>query len=106
MQGTIEQIKFTDKDHAVIAYTDIDTSCGQSGSMILLVEDQSKLIDMIDFEYDDLKEFPAVTRLEVSADQRVESKANDVRICSTNIGVHVAGNHGRNWGTVITPTIM
>ena len=94
MEGKIDDIWMADENHGVIVYNDLDTSGGQSGSMVLLTEEQSKVTAMIsdDIKSDNVKTFPVGTR--------------SVQIHGTNIAVHTGGNGIRNWATIITPTIM
>ena len=109
MEGTISQIIMKEGDHGLIIYKNIDTSRGQSGSMIVLIEDNSKVTDMVDKKSDDLKSYPIVNRVQdvSSHDFHIHVKPKEIRMDGTNIGVHVAGIEGsKNWGTLLTPTIM
>ena len=93
MDGTISKIIMKDENHGLIMYRNIDTSQGQSGSMIMLTEEPSKVAKLADINSSNMKKFP------VGAE-------SGVRILGTNIGVHCGGAHRRNWGTLISPTIM
>ena len=71
MEGTICEIVRKNGDHGIIVYRDLDTSCGQSGGMILLLEESSKICDMIDIQRDGVKAFPMATEVAAVPDARV-----------------------------------
>merc|ERR1712046_132515 len=61
MEGSISNIHWTDKtkEHGLIMYKDIDTTRGQSGSMIYIVNDQSEVKNMLSqIELEKVKPYP------------------------------------------------
>merc|ERR1719499_2105727 len=117
MQGTISQIVWRPqgkRQYGLMIYRDIDTSVGQSGSMIYSVETPSTLVEMLtmDNEWDKVKcdllnsRQPRINveesddRVDSAAVQesgdRIKSSSMKNQISGSNLGVHTGGSSGVN----------